>query len=251
MVSPRRPHRTAENQRRQVRKDEAEKIADIEELFGFDLIDDLTEVTLFGTGKADEIAITLSGDFNRARLEEVIVQGDSYKLTTHDTVTIHQWDDNGSTQHAGFHGDNTVIISQQKELLELALDVLARKKPGLKADLALPPGNPVMVAYANIQKIEMPLDEGSRIVRKADSILMTLGEEQNRLVANMVVGTDSEKMANRMMHILEGLVSLGELADENIEDLDIRHSGQASGKTMTMTMSLPAANALALISKLK
>ncbi|MDB2674216.1 hypothetical protein N9Y81_04615 [Akkermansiaceae bacterium] len=235
----------------QIRKDEADKFADIKALFGFDLINDLTDVTLFGTGKGDEIAITLSGDFDRARLEEVILQADTYKLTTHGTVTIHQWEDKGSTQHAGFHGDNTVIISQQKELLELALDVLARKKPGLKADLQLPSDQPVVVAFANIQKIEMPLDEGSQIIRKADSILMTLGEKRNRLVVDMVVETDSSRMARRMMHVVQGLVSLGELADDTVEDLDIQHAGQTEGKTMTMTMSLPATKALALIAQLK
>ena len=235
----------------QIRKDEADKFADIKALFGFDLINDLTDVTLFGTGKGDEIAITLSGDFDRARLEEVILKADAYKFTTHGTVTIHQWEDKGSTQHAGFHGDNTVIISQQKELVELALDVLARKKPGLKADLLLPSDQPVVVAFANIQKIEMPLDEGSQIVRKADSILMTLGEKRNRLVVDMVVETDSSRMARRMMHVVQGLVSLGELADDTVEDLDIQHAGQTEGKTMTMTMSLPATKALALIAQLK
>ena len=235
----------------QIRKDEAEKIADTKALFGFDIINDLTDVTLFGTGKGNEIAITLSGDFDRARLEKVILQADAYKLTTYGTVTIHQWEDNGSTQHAGFHGENTVIISQQKGLLELALDVLARKKPGFKADLQLPSDQPVVVAFANIQKIEIPLDEGSQIVRKADSILMTLGEKRNRLVVDMVVKTASSKMARRMMHVVQGLVSLGELADDTVEDLDIQHSSQTEGKTMTMTMSLPATNALALIAQLK
>ena len=67
----------------------------------------------------------------------------------------------------------------------------------------------------------------------------------------MVIKTGSEKMAKRMMHALAGLVSLSELADNNIEELDILHRGQTSGKIMTMTMSLPAANAFALISKLK
>ena len=235
----------------QIRKDEADKIADIEELLGFNLLDDLTDVTLFGTGKSDEIAFTLSGKFDHSRLEEIILQADAYESTTHGTATIHQWEDNGKTQHAGFHGENTVIISQQKELLKLALDVLARKKPGLDANLTLPSENSVVVAYANIQKIEIPLDEGSRMVRKAESILLTLGEKQSRLVVDMVVGTNSTKMANRMMHVVEGLVSLGELADENIEDLSIEHSGQTSGKAMTITMSIPAANALALISELK
>ncbi len=235
----------------QIRQDEADKIANIKALFGFDLLKDLTDATLFGTGKADEIAITLSGGFNRARFEKVIAQADAYKLTTNGAASIHQWEDKGSTQHAAFHGENTVIISQQKELLKLALDVLARKRPGIKANLTLPSQAPFVIAYANIRKIEIPLDEGSRLVRKADSILMTLSENQNRLVADMIVTTDSSKMAKRMMDVLEGLVSLGELADETIQKLDIHHNGQTSGKTMTMTMSLPAANALALISKLK
>ena len=235
----------------QIRKSEADTIIDIEALFGFDLLEDLTDITLFGTGKADEIAITLSGEFARAQLEEVIVQTDGYKSTIYGTTKIHSWTDNDRTQHAGFHGNNTVIISQKKGLLKLALDVLVGKTPGLKADLTPPSEEPVVVAYANIQKIKIPLDEGSHIIRKADSILITLAEKQNRLVANMVIKTGSEKMAERMMHALAGLVSLSELADNNIEGLDILHRGQTSGKIMTMTMSLPAANAFALISKLK
>ena len=235
----------------QIRKSEADTIIDIEALFGFDLLEDLTDITLFGTGKADEIAITLSGEFARAQLEEVIVQADGYNSTTYGTTKIHSWKDNDRTQHAGFHGNNTVIISQKKGLLKLALDVLVGKTPGLKADLTPPSEEPVVVAYANIQKIKIPLDEGSHIIRKADSILITLAEKQNRLVANMVIKTGSEKMAKRMMHALAGLVSLSELADKNIEGLDILHRGQTSGKIMTMTMSLPAANAFALISKLK
>jgi len=235
----------------QIRKSEADTIIDIETLFGFDLLEDLTDITLFGTGKADEIAITLSGEFARAQLEEVIAQADGYNSTTYRTTKIHSWKDNDRTQHAGFHGNNTVIISQQKGLLKLALDVLVGKTPGLKADLTPPSEEPVVVAYANIQKIKIPLDEGSHIIRKADSILITLAEKQNRLVANMVIKTGSKTMAKRMMHALAGLVSLSELADKNIEGLDILHSGQTSGKIMTMTMSLPAANAFALISKLK
>lgn len=235
----------------QIRKDKADTIDEIETLFGFDPLEDLTGITLFGTGKSDEIAITLTGEFARAQLEEVIVQADDYNFSISGTTKIHSWDDNGRTQHAGFHNNDTIVISQQKELLELALDVLAGKKPSFKADLTPPSKESILVGYANIQNIEIPLDEGSHIVRKADSIFMTLGENQNRLVANMVISTDSEQMASRMMHALAGLVSLGEFADKNIEGLDILHSGKTSGKTMTMTMSLPTANALALISELK
>ena len=236
---------------KELRQEEADKIADVEALFGFNLLDDLTDVTLFGTGKMDEIAITLSGNFDRAHLEEIIVQADDYESATHGEATIHQWEDNGATQHAAFHGKNTIVITQHKDLLELALDVLAKKKPGLQADLKLPAQNPVVVAFANVQKIELPLDEGSKIVRKADSILLALNEKNERLSAHMIVETSAENTATRIMHTLEGLVSLGQLADQEIEDLDIQHEGQSTGKIMTMSMSLPATKALALISQLK
>jgi hypothetical protein len=67
----------------------------------------------------------------------------------------------------------------------------------------------------------------------------------------MVVETESEKVASQMMHILQGLVSLGELAEEKIEDLGIQHSGKTNGKTMTISMDLSVAKALALLSELK
>lgn len=236
---------------KKIRKEEASKLAEIEDLFGFDILTDLTDITLFGSGKEDEAAVILSGKIGRAHLEEIIIQGEEYLSSTHGDITVHHWNDKGEIQHAAFHGDNTVIVSQQKGLIELALDVLLQKKPGLQADFSLPSAAPVIVAFANIQNIEMPLDDGSRIIRKADSILMTVGEANERLTADMVVQTGNWKAARRMMHVLQGLVSLGELADENIEDLDIQHKGKAEGKTMTMSMSLPAAKALALISELK
>lgn len=235
---------------KELRKKEADKIEEIQNLFGFDLLKELTDITLFGSGKADEAAIILSGKFDRSRLEKAISQADQYKNSKHGTATIHEWEDNGSTQHAAFHGDQTVVISPDKKLLTLGLDVLSGDKPGLDPGLTLPSKDPVIVAFARVKDIDMPIDDGSRIVRKADSVLLTIGEKNERLVADMVVEADTGKTAKRIMHILQGLVSLGELADEEIEDLDLDHQGRAEGKTMTMSMSLPAAKALALLKEL-
>lgn len=235
----------------EIRKREADKLADIQSLFGFDILTDLTDVTLFGSGKEDQAAIMLTGKIGRVHLEEIITEADFYQTSTHGAATIHHWDDDGKNQHAAFHGGNTVIISEQKDLVALAIDVLAKKKPGLKLNKALPSKSPIVVAFANLSKIEMPIEEGSRIVRKAESLLMTMGEKDERLITDMVVETESPKVAMQMMHILEGLVSLGELADDSIGDLGIEHHGQTNGKTMTMSMSLSVAKTLALLSELK
>jgi len=234
-----------------IRKEQANALADIENIFEFDPLTDLTDLTLFGNGKKDQGAVMLSGNLKRAHLESVIAQADDYTSSTYGTATLHHWDDKGKTQHAAFHGDQTLIISPQKELVQLALDVLARKKPGLENTPEIPTKNPFIVAFANIKKIDMPDDKGSRIIRRANSLFMALGEKNERLAASMVTVTDSPETARHMTKIMDGLVSLGELADENINALDIRHRAQAKDATMTMTMSLSVTKALELLSKIK
>jgi hypothetical protein len=236
---------------KELRKSEAAKLADIQSLFGFDILTDLSDVTLFGNGKEDQAAIMLTGKLGRANLEKIITQADSYQTSVHRSTTIHHWHDDGKTQHAAFHDDETVIISEQRGLVTLAVDVLAKNKPSLKLEKPLPSTNPVVVAFANLTKIEMPLEEGSRIIRKAETLFVTLGEKDERLTTNLIVEASSEKVARQMMHVLQGAVSLGELAEQKIEDLDIRHSGNVEGKTMTMSMNLSVAKALVLLAELK
>ncbi len=235
----------------ELQKTQADQLAEVKNFLNLDLLTDLDDVTLFGNGKEDQAAITLTGKFDRSHLEALIQEGENYKSTAHGKTVIHQWDDKGKTQFAAFHSDKTVTISQQLELLKTSLDVFAKNKPSLAADFPLPAKSPAIVAFANLKEIDMPLEDGSRIVRKADSILMTLSENEERLIADMEVQSKNWKSSRRIMHVLQGLIALGELADEKIDDLDIQHRAEAKGKTLTMSMSLPTAKALALLSKIK
>jgi hypothetical protein len=47
------------------------------------------------------------------------------------------------------------------------------------------------------------------------------------------------------------LVALGQLAEDKVAALDIRHSTQVDVKTMTMTMDLSAIKALELLSQMR
>lgn len=234
-----------------IRKDQAEALAEIENILEFDPLTDLTGLTAFGNGKKEEGALVLRGKFDRTRIEEVITYADNYKTTRYGTTTLHHWDDKGKTQHAAFHGNRTLVISQQENLLQLGLDVLAKEKPGLPADLKLPAEDPTLVAFANISKIDLPNDEGSRIVRRAKSLMVTMGEKEDRLQMAMIAETDSAQTSRRMLSVMEGVVALGQLTDENIEALEIRHEGQVTGTAMTMSMSLSTTKALEILSQLK
>lgn len=234
-----------------IRETQSGALNEIENIFEFNPLTDLTGVTLFGSGKANEGAAIIRGNFSKARFEQVIEHADNHRTSAHGPVTVHQWDDKGKTQYAGFHDEKTIIISPQKDSVLLGLDVLSKDKPGLPADTVLPAKNPSLVAYANVNKIDMPDDEGSRIVRRAKSLTVTLGENQGRLEMAMVAETNDAMTTQRMAKVMEGLISLGQLADENISTLDINHTSKVTGKTMTMTMDLSATKALEILSEMQ
>jgi hypothetical protein len=234
-----------------IRETQSGALNEIENIFEFNPLTDLTGVTLFGSGKANEGAAIIRGNFSKARFEQVIEHADNHRTSAHGPVTVHQWDDKGKTQYAGFHDEKTIIISPQKDSVLLGLDVLSKDKPGLPADTVLPAKNPSLVAYANVNKIDMPDDEGSRIVRRAKSLTVTLGENQGRLEMAMVAETNDAMTTQRMAKVMEGLISLGQLADENISALDINHTSKVTGKTMTMTMDLSATKALEILSEMQ
>lgn len=234
-----------------IRKTQADTLAEIENIMEFDPLTDLTGITLFGPGQKDKGAVILRGNFSQARFEEVIVNADNHQTSTHGTTTVHHWDDKGKAQHAAFHDGKTIIISPQKDLVYLGLDVLAKKKPGLAAKLKLPANEPAVVAFANVNKIDMPNDEGSRIIRRAKSLMMTVGESNQRLEMTMTTETDDALTTQRIADIMEGLVALGQLAEEKVAALDIRHDMQVEGKTMTMSMDLSATKVLELLSQMR
>lgn len=234
-----------------IRESQAETLAEIENIMQFDPLADLTDITLFGSGQKDQDALVLRGDFSQARFEEVIVNADNHQTSTHGSTTVHQWDDKGKTQHAGFHDGKTVIISSRKDLVHLGLDVLAQKKPGLPATVELPAKDPAVVVFANVDKVDMPDDEGSRIIRQAKSLMMTVGENKQRLEMTMTVETDDPFTTERLARVMEGLIALGQLADEKVSALEIQTQTQIADKTMTMTMDLSAIKALELLSQMR
>jgi len=233
-----------------IRKDHGKEVDDAKNLLGFDPLSDLTDMTLFGDGRKDRAALILKGDIDRTHLEEVIKKADDYATSTHGEVTIHEWDDKGKTQFAALHGDDTLIFSEQKNLVELALDVLGGNKPGLARPPAVAKGNPVILGVANVHKIDLPKDEGSKIIRMARTIEMAITETDERLHARLLVEARCEETARHFKDALAGLIAIGSLADENIAGLGIQHEGSTQGKTMDMSMSISVSKALALLSQL-
>lgn len=234
-----------------ISSEENDKIAEVSKFLGFDPLTDLTDLTLFGDGKMNRAALIFGGAMNRNHLEEVIVQADDYQSAKHHGSTVHIWRDKGKIQYASFLDDRTLVFSEEREFVDLTLDVAAGRKEPLAESPALADEHPVVLGVARISNIELPADEGSKIIRKAESVAMALSEKEGRIHGRLIIGARSEALAKTLGDALAGLIAIGTLTDDTIADLGIDYDKIAEGSTMTMSMSLPATKALALLSFLK
>ncbi len=220
------------------------------ELFGFDIMTDLTDVTLFGDGKDERAAILLQGEINRAHLEGMIVNADDYDTSLHEGTVIHQWEDKGKNLYAGFHGQNLIVMGEQKDLVTLSLDTLAKRKPAIKVSPDFSIENPIVAAVANVKKIDLPKDDGSKLIRNADSIIVSISEKGDNLCAELIADTKSAETAEQLKAAADGLIAMGMLSDEKIQQLQIKHESKVEGTQMQINLSLSIAKALALLAEM-
>ena len=236
----------------EVTKEHDEAIANIESIFNLNPLEDLHDVTLFGNGKPDHSAVLIKGKMDRGHLEKNITQADDYRVRAYRDVVVHTWmDDSGSKrQYAAFHLDDLLVFSDRMDLLKLTLDTLAKKKPSIAPDENVFAGE-LVHAYANIQKIELNDDDGSRLLRKVEKVTITLQEEGDQLTTQLLLIPKEERNTLRLMKILDGLIAFGMMSDNDLDQLDLRTQLiNDEAKKVTMLITLPVDQALDLLGKL-
>lgn len=231
---------------RELRKNHGQQLADVENLLDFDPIKDLSDVSLFGNGKKDSAVIIIQGNLKRSHLESVIVDADKYQSNDYQGETIHSWRDKGKNQNAAFHGPTLVVVSENVNLVMETLDVLAKRKPHLIVGTDSNNGS-VMMGTANIEALNLPADKGSKLVKKAQAVNASLSEVEGRLRADVVITTKKDITASRLQKIAEGLIAFGMMSEPDLEELNIEHSTSAEGNKVSLHLSLPTEEALAIL----
>lgn len=236
---------------REISKDHDDKIAHIEGIFKINPLEDLHDITLFGDGKKDHAAVFIKGGMDREYLEKTITQADDYRVKAHGDVVIHTWMDDSGTkrQNAAFHGPDLLIFSDRGDLVRLALDTLAKKKPHFVDDEKTFESQ-FLHARANIQKLALADDDGSRLLRKVEHLTITLQEDGDRMAAQMFATPKNERHTKHLTNILEGLVSFYMMNNEHVDEATPNiNMGSADGEIF-MFATLPVEKTLSLLAEL-
>ena len=236
---------------REINKNHDDKIAEIEGLFKLNPLEDLHDLTLFGNGKKDHSAVLIKGGMDREHLEKTIPHADDYRVKAHGDIIIHTWMDDSGTkrQNAAFHGPDLLIFSEKGDLVKLALDTLANKEPHLAKDENTFEGQ-ILHAHANIQKVALADDDGSRLLRKAKHATITLQEDGDRMAAQLLITPKKEQHARPLAKILDGLLSFAMMSDERLDEFDMRAELAAADGEIYMSATLPVDQALAILGEL-
>ncbi len=203
------------------------KVTELENIFNARFPDDLHGVTLFGAGFGDHTGVVMiNANVDRKQVETLLAQGPKNTSTPRGDHALLSWDDKGQTKYGSFFSDSKFLISDDKDSVGFALDVLDGKADALKPDAALAagvktkqkdqPGILIYVAGEGLAKLRAQAAR-SPLLAQMKSAYITLTEDKDDVVLTLNVTADSAPAAQKMQQAAEGLRAMLGLAaaDEN------------------------------------
>jgi hypothetical protein len=232
-----------------------EKFAAFQAIFSFDPRKQLHGLTLYGTGSNPTDGVLLAyADVDPDRLVVLAKAAKDYQTNTHNGFVIHSWIDDKKPAikdvkprtYAAIFNRNLVIFGQKESTVGQALDVLARKAPGLApgdvfAQLGASGDNSIVQAMA--RKVELAnSDPSAAVFRLAKLIRLKVAEVSRQLTASFVLEANDDQTANQLTSIVQGLASLMKVNNEKPDAVKLANALNIhqSGSSVMMDLSLPA-----------
>ncbi len=209
------------------REKPAAQLAAVEAVFRFDPRKDLSSILVYGSGASPEQGVALiRGTFDEDHLATLVQANETYEKYRYGSHVVHSWIDEkpGSERLFGcFHPSGALLLSQGRETLKTALDVLDGKKPGLSAEdpfaRLIGDGSPVFfLAAADLADLDS-LDPDAAILKKAAAARIAVGETGDDLEGTLRLTTRTLESARQVQKVLEGMLAFARLNDVEEPDL--------------------------------
>jgi hypothetical protein len=256
-------------------------LSNIQEAFGFDVTKDLKGLTLYGSRFGDHPAIVLiHATMDRNRLTQILQGNPTYREMKYGGHTVHQWTDNpeaekpGATRFGVFHADDLAVVTEDLQLLQLAVDVLDKKADSLaarKAPKPLPSAGDKPFLTALVRELP-PIGAGKPegvILGKIASGRLEAAETGNKLRVQVALTGKTAATATNLRKVAEGLLALIDLATPEeaaragdpllfqgkaipaellavLKDVTVG----AQDRTVTIDADVPVENAIALLRRI-
>lgn len=197
-------------------------------MFGVDLLADIQNVVIAGSGSADQGgAAYIYANLDADRLTTILAGNATFSSTDYDGLKLLSWvDDNDKkAKYASFARPGLAVMSDKKEAVTAALDVLSGKTAGISADSPLKSAFASDGAFLTVMAVDVPSIIGEQpkgqALRQAQSLCLRVSASQPDLIsASLAVKAASEETALQIRQALMGIQALAQLTAA--VDLEVR-----------------------------
>ncbi len=202
-----------------------ENLTNFATVFSFHPLDDVRDVTLYGTGKDREKAVVLiDGFFDKERILTVLRVNPEYKDIKYGNIVLHQWidenqkDPNMMMMYGCFYRDDLIVMSAGLDSVKLAVDVLNGSAKNADGGILNQPALDVKGAF--IQAVGTRVGEmvgqnpEAAAFRQTDQLGLAIGELDGKFYIDWSLTAKSEEVAQAITQMLEGILAFISLPNE-------------------------------------
>ncbi len=206
---------------------ELQKLEAFKAVFSFNPLDDIRNVTIYGSGKEKENAVAvIQAKFDKETLLKLLRQNATYKEVKYGKYQIQSWIDDkhkgneDDRQYGSFHGKDTVIIGSGLDTVKKSLDVLdgkaknARQKKVFRLLRKAPKGAVVVAAANGLAKMAEQWDQAVMLKNTNQSCLF-VGEADGNFFIDLKLDATSPETATELTQMIQGLIALLNLAGKD------------------------------------
>ena len=201
-----------------------ENLSNFAQIFSFHPLDDVRDVTVYGTGKDRKKAVVLvDGFFDKERILILLRMNPEYKGIKYGNIVLHQWIDENQKDpnelmYGCFYRDDLIVMSAGLDSVKLAVDVLNGSTKNAAGGIFNQPALDAKGAF--IQAVGMNVgemfgqDPEAAAFRQTDQLGLAIGEVEGKFYIDCRLTAKSEETAQAITQMLEGILAFISLPNE-------------------------------------
>jgi len=195
-------------------------------IFSFHPLDDVRDVTIYGTGKDRQNAVVLiDGFFDKERILSLLSMNPEYKEIKYGDIVLRQWmdenqkDPNNKMMYGCFYKDDLIVISTGLDAVKKEVDVLKGSAKnaanGIFNQAALnKEGAFFQAAGKRVGEMVEGEDPQAAALKQSDQLGLAIGENEGKFYIDVGLIAKSEEAAQAITKMLEGIIAFVSLPNE-------------------------------------
>ncbi len=202
-----------------------DKLREFAIVFSFHPLDDVRDVTVYGTGSDEEKGVVLvDGVFDRDKLLAMVRFSEEYEQYEYRDITLYRWlhkdkpeDESGKMMYGCFYGDDLMVMSRGLDAVKQAVDVLSGSaenandmfnQPALQAT-----GVFLKFAAYDVGRMAEQQPQAASL-KQAEEMALVLGEQQGNIYAVLELKAAAEEAALNIRKVGDGILGFAALAGQ-------------------------------------